>query len=202
MDKSHIVALVMNLVDPKAAADDQGRAISSIFQAIDANTQSLIELPMTSDTYSKNELKSAQASIALTCLITQIFGRENSSIKKQSQVIHALAKKYPQSRDLALYKREFLAELAIYKNLCRFFSRPTDTIETDRKFCEVMLKEIVKTDVEFAKQQLRELELKDSSLTVEGLPTNLKLEDNQRLLESLDAESPTKSKAGAQTQSD
>ena len=36
MDK--IVALVMNLVDPKAAADDQGRAISSIFQAIDANT--------------------------------------------------------------------------------------------------------------------------------------------------------------------
>ena len=99
MDKSHIVALVMNLVDPKAAADDQGRAISSIFQAIDANTQSLIELPMTSDTFSQNELKSAQASIAgiiaLACLIKQTFGRENSSIKKQSQVIRALAKKYP-----------------------------------------------------------------------------------------------------------
>ena len=155
---------------------------------------------MTSDTYSQNELESAQASIALACLIKQIFGRENSSIKRQSQVIHALAKKYPQSRDLALYKREFLAELAIYKNLCRFFSRPTDTIETDRKFCEVMLKEIVKTDVEFAKQQLRELELKESSLTVEGLLT--KLEDNQRLLESLEAESPAKSKAGAQNQSD
>ena len=68
MDKSHIVALVMNLVDPKTAADDQGRAISSIFQAIDAKTQSLIEIPMTSDSYSQNELKGAQASIALACL--------------------------------------------------------------------------------------------------------------------------------------
>jgi hypothetical protein len=36
MEKSHIVALIMNLVDPKTAADDQGRAISNIFQAIDA----------------------------------------------------------------------------------------------------------------------------------------------------------------------
>ena len=63
-----------------------------------------------------------------------------------------------------------------------------------------MLKEMVKTDVEFAKQQLRESELKDSSLTVEGLFT--KLEDNQRLEECLEAEPPVKSKAGAQNQSD
>ena len=54
--------------------------------------------------------------------------------------------------------------------------------------------------MEFAKQQVRELELKESSLTVEGMLT--KLEDNQRLLESLEAESPAKSKAGAQNQSD
>ncbi len=58
MDKSHIVALVMNLVDPKTAAEDQ--AILNIFQAIDPKTQSLIAIPMTSDTYSQDELKGAQ----------------------------------------------------------------------------------------------------------------------------------------------
>ena len=42
--------------------------------------------------------------------------------------------------------------------------------------------------------------MKDSSLAVEGLLT--KLEKNRRLLESLEAESPAKSKAGAPNQSD
>ncbi len=74
-------------------------------------------------------------------------------------------------------------------------------METKRDFCEVLLKEVAKSgDVEFAKQLQRELESKDASPTVEGLLT--KLEENQRLLESLEAESPSKSKAGAQNQSD
>jgi hypothetical protein len=45
-------------------------------------------------------------------------------------------------------------------------------------------------DLEFAKQPLRDLDLKDTSLTVEGLFT--KLEENLRLLECLEAESPAK----------
>jgi hypothetical protein len=189
MDKSH------NLVDPKTAADDQGRVISSLFQAIDAKTQSLIEIPMTSDTYSQNELKSAQASIALAGLKKHFCGREHSSIKRQVQVIHAFIKKYSQSRDLMLFKREFLAELAIFKNLWRFFSKPMDKMETERDFCKMLLKEVAKSgDMEFVRQLQRELDLKDASPSVEGLLT--KLEENQRLLESLEAESPAKSRAG------
>ena len=65
-----------------------------------------------------------------------------------------------------------------------------DKMETERDFCEMLLKEVAKSDLEFAKQLQRELDLKDASSTVEGLLT--KLEENQRLLESLEAESSAK----------
>jgi hypothetical protein len=100
---------------------------------------------MTSDTYSQNELKGAQASIALACLKKHICGREHSSIKRQVQVIRALIKKYSQSRDLMLFKREFLAELAMYKNLWRLFTKPMDKMEAKRDFCEMLRKEVAKS---------------------------------------------------------
>ena len=103
-DKSHIV--VMNLVDPKAAADDQGRAISSPFQAIDAKTQSLIEIPMTSDTYSQNKLKGAKASISLACLKKTYFRTRTFIDQKASARDSCIIKKYSQSRDLMLFKKD------------------------------------------------------------------------------------------------
>ena len=76
IDKSHIVALVMNIVDPKTAAEDQGRAMLSIFQAIDTKTQSLIEIPMTSDTYS--QMSSKVHRLRLLWLVSKnIFSDEN-----------------------------------------------------------------------------------------------------------------------------
>jgi hypothetical protein len=94
------------------------------------------------------------------------------------------------TRRVETFKKEFLAELAIYKNLWRFFSKPMDKMETERDFCEMLLKEVAKSDLEFAKQLQRESDLKNASSTVEGLLT--KLEENQRLLESLEAESSAK----------
>jgi hypothetical protein len=44
-DKGHIVAMVMHVLYPKEAMENQGHEISSIFQAIDVRTQGLIELP-------------------------------------------------------------------------------------------------------------------------------------------------------------
>ncbi len=53
-------------------------------------------------------------------------------------------------------------------------------METERNFCEVLLKEVGERDLEFAKQLQRELEAKDASLTVEVLLAKLK--KNQSLL--------------------
>ncbi len=41
IDKGHIVAMVMDLLYPKEAMENQGRAISSIFQAIDVKSNFL-----------------------------------------------------------------------------------------------------------------------------------------------------------------
>jgi hypothetical protein len=67
MDKSHIVAFffVTDLVDPETAAYDKENALTSIFQATDTKTQSLIESPMTGDAYSQKERMGAHESIAL-----------------------------------------------------------------------------------------------------------------------------------------
>ena len=78
VDNDHIIAMVMHLVYPnfpKEAMEDQGRAISTIFRAIDVKTQSVIELPMASDTETRNQVRCLQASTALTCLLGHFFAK-------------------------------------------------------------------------------------------------------------------------------
>ena len=89
LDKGHMVAIFKHILKPKDSTENQGRALSSIFQSIDAETHGLIEFPMTSDTDSQTQVTSIQGSIALACLIKQIFGQDHASIKRQWQSIQA-----------------------------------------------------------------------------------------------------------------
>ncbi len=73
LDKGHMVAIFLYLVKPKESVEKQGRALSSIFQDIDVKTHSLIEFPMTSGTDSQSHTQSLQGSMALACLIKQIY---------------------------------------------------------------------------------------------------------------------------------
>ena len=200
-DKGHIVAMVMHLLYPKEAMENQGRAISSIFQAIDVKTQGLIELPMASDTETRNQVGRLQASTALACLLRHFYGKDHSSIKKQVQMIQACFKRYPKSiQDPTRFKREVHTELAVYDSLWRFYSKPSDKRETDRNFCDMLLKEVAQADRMLGMQLARELEMKESALTMELLL--VKLEENQRLIESLEIESSAHSKAGGNNSSD
>jgi hypothetical protein len=49
--------------------------------------------------------------------------------------------------------------------------------------------------IKYARQLRQELDVKDRTMSMETMST--RLEDNQKLIESLDIESPAKSKAGA-----
>ena len=68
--------MVMHLLYPKEAIENQGCKISSIFQAIDVKTQGLIELALASDTETQNQVRRLQESTALACLIS-IFLAKN-----------------------------------------------------------------------------------------------------------------------------
>ena len=200
-DKGHMVAIFKHILKPKESTENQGRALSSIFQTIDASMQSLIEFPMTSDTDSQTQVTSIQGSIALACLIKQIFGQDHTSIKRQQQLIKAHAEQLSPALDLTKFKREHLGEIAIYDKLWMYYSTSVDTRETEHEFCEMLLKEVAKSiDLQLAMQLLRNLESSESSLTMEELLN--KLEENQRLMESLAVVSPAKSKSGGAQSSD
>ncbi len=63
------------------------------------------------------------------------------------------------------------------------YSKTSDKRETDRNFCEMLLKEVAQADRTLAMQLARELETKESTFTMELLL--IKLEEIQRLTESL-----------------
>ncbi len=62
----------------------------------------------------------------------------------------------------------------------------------EHEFCEMLLKEVAKTSLEIAKQLRKELEATESPLTMEELL--VRLEENERLMESLEVESTAASK--------
>ncbi len=133
--------------------ENQGRAISSIFQAIDVKTQGLIELPMAGDTETRNQVGRLQASTALACLLRHFYGKDHSSIKKRVQTIQASFKRFPKSfQDPTRFQREVHTELAVYNSLWRFYSKTSDKRETDRNFCEMLLKEVAQADKMLAMQ--------------------------------------------------
>ena len=70
-----------------------------------------------------------------------------------------------------------------------------DKRETEHEFGEMLLIEVAwSIDLQLAMQLLRNLELSESTLTMEELL--IKLEENQRSMERLTVASPAKSKSG------
>ncbi len=142
-----------------------------------------------------------QASTASACLLRHFYGQDHSSIKKQVQKIQACFKRFPKSiQDPTRFKKEVHTELAVYNSLWRFFSKPSHKRETDRNFCEMLLKEVAQAHKTLAIQLVRELEIKELTLTMELLL--IRLEENQRLIESLEIESLAHSKASGTSSSD
>ena len=71
---AQIVAMVLHVVIPKEAIEEQGRGMSSIFKALNLKTPILIEVPIASCNLAQGQVQSLQASTALVCLIKQIYG--------------------------------------------------------------------------------------------------------------------------------
>ncbi len=116
--------------------------------------------------------------------------------KKQAQMIQSKFEQYSQStHDLAKFKREVLSEITVYDSLWRYYSKPSDKREADRDFCEGLLKKVASHDQMCARQLRQELDVKDRPMSMETMLN--RLEDNQKLIESLDIESPAKNTAGA-----
>ncbi len=108
-------------------------------------------------------------------------------------MIQSKFEQYSQStNDLAKFKREVLSEITVYYSLWRYFSKPSDKRDTDSDFCEALLQKVVSHD-QMCARKLRQ-ELKDRPMSIKTMSN--RLEDNQKLIESLDIESPAKSKAG------
>jgi hypothetical protein len=167
LDKGHMVAIFKHILKPKDSTENQGRALSSIFQSIDVETHCLVEFPMTSDTDSQTQVTSIQGSIALACLIKQIFGQDHASIKRQWQSIQAHTKQLSAAQDLTRFKREHLGEIAIYYKLWTYYSTSVDKRETEHEFCETLLMEVAKSiDLQLAMQLRRNLESSESTLTM------------------------------------
>ena len=139
---------------------------------------------MASDTETRNQVRCLQASTALACLLRHFYGQDRTAIKKQVQTIQACTKRYPKSiQDPTSFRREVITKLAVYDSLWRFYSKPSDKRETDRNFCKMLLKEVAQVDRRLAVQLFQELEMKDSTMTMETIL--IKLEENQHLIESL-----------------
>jgi hypothetical protein len=75
------------------------------------------------------------------------YGQDHSSIKKQAQMIQSKFEQYSQStHDLAKFKREVLSKITVYDSMWIYFSKPSDKRDTDRDFCEALLKKVVSHD--------------------------------------------------------
>ena len=191
----HITSMILVVILPRDNIENQARAITSIFQAIDFKMQSLIQVPLASNQIERHHLSSVQASLASACLLRQFYGQGNTAIKNQEAVIKAYYSLYKQEIvDPLNFKKNVRTELAVYDSLFRYFSTPSDKRLTDRDNCEMLIKVVAVHDFEFAKQLQRELQAKDSSFDMEMLLGAL--EENQRLAESLKTEPDSRAKSG------
>ncbi len=77
-DKGHMIAMTEHVLYQKASTENQGHAIENNFLSIDTKTQGLIEIPIASDRETQIQITSMQRSIALACLIKNIYGQDIS----------------------------------------------------------------------------------------------------------------------------
>ncbi len=89
-----------------------------------------------------------------------------------------------------------LPEITVNDSPWRYFSKWSGKRDTDRDFFEALLKNEASHDQTCARQlRQQELDVKDRPMSMETILN--RLEDNQKLIERLDIESPAKSKAAA-----
>jgi hypothetical protein len=62
--------------------------------------------------------------------------------------------------------------------------RPSDKKQTDHDFCEMILRSVARVDTSHAREMRRQLEASDSRLRMDTVL--VELEDNQKILESLE----------------
>jgi hypothetical protein len=120
--------------------------------------------------------------------MNNIYGQD---ISKQVKAIQASFQEYPQHlQDLSKFKRTVLAEIANHESLWRYNSKPLDKKYTDNDFCEMLLRSVAKVDSLHSRELGRQLEAPDSHLHMETVLAEL--EENQKILERLEIESPAK----------
>lgn len=92
----HITSMILQVLFPRENIENQARAITSIFQAMDPKMQSLIQVPLASNTMNHLHLSNFQASLALVCLIRQFYGQGTTAIRNQEAIIKAYYSLYKQ----------------------------------------------------------------------------------------------------------
>ena len=190
----HVTSMALQLLYPKDNIENQARAIKTIFQSIDVKLQALIQVPLASTAIDQRHLADNQASLALACLIRHIYGQGTTAITKQEQAIQTLCASYKQGiKDPLTFHKNVMTEWTVYDSVWQYFSTPSNKRLTERDKCELLLKYVAKEDSAFAVQQQRELQKKGSTYTLEELLRAL--EEQHRLLESLQIESETSSPA-------
>ena len=85
----HITSMILQVLFPRENIENQARAITSIFQAMDPKMQSLIQVPLDSNTIHQHHLSSVQASLAFACLLRQFYVQGTVAIKDQEAAIKA-----------------------------------------------------------------------------------------------------------------
>ncbi len=76
---------------------------------------------------------------------------------------------FQSTHDIAKFKREVLSEITVYDSLWRHFSKPSDERDTDRDFCEALLKKVALHDQMCARQFRQELDVKDRPMSMETI---------------------------------
>ncbi len=122
-------------------------------------------------------------------------------ISKQVNAIQALFQEYPQHlQDLSKFRQTVIAEIVIHESLWRYNSKPSHKKHTDHDFCEMLLRSVAEVDTPHARESGRHFEAPISRLRMETVL--VELEENQKILERLEIDSPTKGKSGAANSSD
>jgi hypothetical protein len=87
--------------------EDQGRAAQNILKSIDSSMKSMVVYPHHDTINSQNDIQRMQGSLALTCLMKNIYGQDHTAIPKQLKQLEARAKLYATTTDMQKFKQLF-----------------------------------------------------------------------------------------------
>jgi hypothetical protein len=198
-DKSHMVALVKYHAMASECREDQGRAAQNILKSIDSSMKSMVVYPHHDTIKSQNDIQRMQGSLALTCLMKNIYGQDHTASPKQLKQLEARAKLYATTTDMQKFKQDFITERAIYNKVIQLFGRRQDveSKKSELDICEILLQQVFTQDQQLAKDLQRRLEAKPPITLDEVLNT---LVQNRRIEEGL-GESPVSKRGSSSTKS-